>query len=135
MKEQFRVSCHLFYLMSDKQCICVNHFFVTLHMSKPSADAEDALLCAGCNNSFTRLSSHINQSAVCRNCYCSTGVEIPLDAGIRRSERSRSTARAPSADAGLHMTQSKTMPQGCCEPLRERGGGWSPCYQECICDC
>ena len=29
----------------------------TIHMlKKPSADAEDALLCAGCNNAFTRLS-------------------------------------------------------------------------------
>jgi hypothetical protein len=106
--------------MADKQCIFVNHCFSTLHMLKPSADAEDALLCAGCNNSFTRLSSHINQSAVCRNYYCSTGVEIPLDAGIRRSQRSRSTARAPSADAGLHLTQSKTMSQGCREPFLEQ---------------
>ena len=116
MKEQFCVSRHLFYLMADKQFISNNLFCVYHHMSKRSADPGDAFVCAGCNNSFTRLSSHINQSELCRNYYSSTGVEIPLDAGIRPSQRSRSMARrAPSADAGLHPTQSKTMSQGCHE--------------------
>ena len=48
---------------------------------------------------------------------------------MRRSQRSRSTARAPSADAALHLPQSetmchlpqsKTMSQGCREQSREQ---------------
>jgi hypothetical protein len=44
---------------------------------------------------------------------CTTGVEIPVDAGIRRLQRSRLTARAPSEDAGLPVPQLKSMSQGC----------------------